>query len=160
MVSPKKQESVIQVETEKNIKMIKRNPNAKHPVEIEYWYILPSIRREISSYLKFQKSFKQKEIANILGITEAGVSQYLKGTRGVLRNNNNTIIELPDWIKKEVSISCEAILKDLNDQNNFLKEVNRLLLTIRERAPEFLCKLHFELGYAEEDCDICLDTSS
>ena len=149
-------QSDIQVETGKTKT---KKSSAKHPVEIEYWYILPAIRREISAYFK-SKSLKQKQIASILGITEAGVSQYLKGTRGVLKDQNANIIEIPPWIKNEVILSCEAILKDISDQNVFLKEVNRILVTIRERASEFLCKLHHDLGFAEENCDICIEEVS
>ena len=156
MVSSDK-DTVLTVETKKNLSSSKKQPVAKHPVEIEYWYVLPSIRREISTYLKETKSLKQKEIAKILGITEAGVSQYLKGSRGVLRSSDNKVIEIPDWIKEEVAFSCDLILKDIKDQTVFLREVNRILVTIRDRSKEFLCKLHSDLGYAEEDCTICMD---
>ena len=135
----------------------KSKPAVKHPVEIEYWYILPAIRREISTYLKNEKHLKQKEIAFILGITEAGVSQYLKGTRGKLKGSNDEEIAIPDWIKAEVAESCDQILKDKDNQNTFLREVNRILTVIRDRSKEFLCKLHTDLGYADEDCTICME---
>lgn len=155
MVSSNKNDILIQVETKKRNVTPKKVP-AKHPVEIEYWYVLPTIRREIATYLKKTKSLKQKHIADLLGITEAGVSQYLKGTRGVLKANDK-IIDLPIWIKDEVSKSCELMLEDLNDKNIFLKEVNRILIIIRDRPTEFLCKLHTDLGFAEENCDICFE---
>ena len=158
MVSSKDGDTVLQVDGNTKNNTNKKNPMPKHPVEIEYWYILPSIRREISTYLKNEKNLKQKMIAKILGITEAGVSQYLKGTRGVLKGSDDQIIEIPKWIKEEVAFSCDLILKDIDDQNIFLREVNRILLVIRERSKEFLCKIHFDLGYAEEDCNICLES--
>ena len=161
MVSSQKNDTLLDVQTDKSNKSIKnKKNNTTHPVELEYWYILPAIRRSISTYLKSEKKLKQKEIASILGITEAGVSQYLKGTRGVLKSTDDEIIELPDWIHSEVSISCDQILDAKGDESIFLREVNRLIIVIRDRASEFLCKLHYQLGFADEDCDICLSSSS
>ena len=51
---------------------------AQHPIELEYWFILPALRRAVAQTLK-DEGLKQKQVAKILGITEAGVSQYLKG---------------------------------------------------------------------------------
>ncbi|MFH1405899.1 MAG: hypothetical protein ABIG52_01635 [Nanoarchaeota archaeon] len=54
-------------------------PN-KHPQEIEVWYILPAIRKELVLALK-EKGHTQKEIASFLNVTEPAISQYTKEKR-------------------------------------------------------------------------------
>src|SRR3989344_3729762 len=53
----------------------------QHLQEIEVWYILPAIRKELVTVLK-EKGKTQKEIAVLLSITEAAVSQYTTKKRG------------------------------------------------------------------------------
>ena len=132
-----------------------RKLQAQHPIEVEYWFILPALRRAVAQTLK-NGGMKQKNVARILGITEAGVSQYLKGSRGVLKGKDDKEIFFPDWITSEVTKSCSVILQDPNDHNSFLREMNRLLTVIRERPTEFLCMLHNECGVADSNCNVCL----
>ena len=52
------------------------------PQEIEVWYIIPAIRRELTKILIKQYNLKQKKVAMLLGISEAAISQYLSNKRG------------------------------------------------------------------------------
>jgi predicted transcriptional regulator len=52
----------------------------KAPCEIAVWYVLPAIRSELSKELA--KAMSQKEISEILGITQSAVSQYVSNKRG------------------------------------------------------------------------------
>jgi uncharacterized protein len=65
---------------------LKRKPFGIHMKatvqELEVWYILPSIRKELARNMK-EKGLSQTKIAKLLGITEAAVSQYLKSKRAV-----------------------------------------------------------------------------
>lgn len=51
------------------------------PQEIEVWYLLPSMRRELTRVLLENHDLKQKEVAKLLGVTEAAISQYKKSKR-------------------------------------------------------------------------------
>ncbi|HIH66091.1 MAG TPA: transcriptional regulator, partial [Nanoarchaeota archaeon] len=51
-----------------------------HPQELEVFYFIPAIRKELSVQMK-KKGKGQREIANLLGITEAAVSQYISSKR-------------------------------------------------------------------------------
>ncbi|NPA38448.1 MAG: hypothetical protein GXN99_01485 [Candidatus Nanohaloarchaeota archaeon] len=42
----------------------------------------PTIRQKLAHYLFYGMGYKQEEIAELLGITQAAVSQYLKNARG------------------------------------------------------------------------------
>ena len=52
------------------------------PQEVELWYLIPALRREIAKILVKDYDLSQVEIAKILKITESAVSQYLKEKRG------------------------------------------------------------------------------
>ena len=63
----------------------------KMPCEIIIWYILPSIRREITKSL-LKNGLSQREAAKKLGITDAAVSQYLSEKRGRVEINDKKIL--------------------------------------------------------------------
>jgi uncharacterized protein len=75
------------------------------PQEIEVWYIIPAIRREISVTLAGKYKLKQKEIAKILGTSEAAISQYLSKKRA-------NEIKFPKEMNKDFEKACQEIIKD------------------------------------------------
>lgn len=91
------------------------------------WKILPAIRRMICEIL-IKKGAKRKEIARILGISEAAISQYLNAKRGLkLRLSKNEL--------KKVEKISERILKSYRRK---YRSVNR-----KNIARDFclICKL-------------------
>ncbi|HDH81870.1 MAG: helix-turn-helix domain-containing protein [Thermoplasmata archaeon] len=54
----------------------------KVPCEIVTWYLLPAIRREMSSIMVNEYEMQQKDAAKLLGVTNAAISQYISGKRG------------------------------------------------------------------------------
>ena len=57
------------------LKIIERSQKMMLPQEIEVWYMLPAIRKEFALTL-IRHELSQKEVAKLLGVTEAAVSQY------------------------------------------------------------------------------------
>ena len=51
------------------------------PQELEVWYLLPSLRKELAKLFIKDYALSQREVSEILGITESAVSQYLKSKR-------------------------------------------------------------------------------
>ncbi len=83
--------------------------------EIEVWYILPGIRKELAVAMK-KKGMSQAKIAGTLGITEAAVSQYVKAKRAKeVRFGKN--------LKKEIEKSAEGIIAGKNQR----REIQRLI---------------------------------
>ena len=71
------------------------------PQEIEVWYLLPALRREIALELINKYKFSQREISEILGITESAVSQYLKSKRAnELKFSNSELIKIKKCVKE------------------------------------------------------------
>ncbi len=51
------------------------------PQELEVWYLLPSLRKELAKIFVKEYNLSQREVSDVLGITESAVSQYLKSKR-------------------------------------------------------------------------------
>ena len=64
------------------------------PQEIEVFYILPALRRELAVSLK-SAGKSQKAIAGLLGVTEAAVSQYFSSKRA-------SQVKFSDSLKKAI----------------------------------------------------------
>ncbi len=113
----------------------------KHPQEIEVWYILPAIRKELVKLLK-EKGKSGKAIASLLGVTPAAISQYGKDKRG-------KGIELPsevkDFVKKKVTE-----IKDAKSAYRVIQDVNTFI-----KKSKALCKIHLLLEKDLDDCDVC-----
>ncbi len=112
------------------------------PQEVQVWYILPAIRKKFAVELK-KKGKKQKEIASLLNITEAAVSQYLKKKRG-------KEILLPKNIRSDIEHSSESLIKK---KTEFRKEVQAILKKINEER--IICKVCQGHTGATEKCEIC-----
>ena len=65
------------------------------PQEIEVWYIIPKIRRELASLLVKKHKLSYEKAGEVLGVTKSAVSQYLSNKRA-------NKIELSAQIKKEL----------------------------------------------------------
>lgn len=114
------------------------------PQEIELWYIIPAIRKELSKELKLL-GLKQKDIANLLGITEAAVSQYQSSKRATNLKLNK---ELQKTIKK-------AAKQLINNTDSLLETVQELCETIRKQG--ILCKVHKKHSKnIPKKCKICM----
>lgn len=114
------------------------------PQEIEVWYLIPGIRRELAKFLVEDYEMNQKKISEILGITESAISQYLKNKRG---NEMKFSKEDMKLIKK----SAEHIAKNKAEAN---REVYNLC--VKFRGSESLCEFHKQHDSTiEKDCDLC-----
>lgn len=109
------------------------------PQEVEVLYILPTIRRELTIQMKFLGK-GQKEIANLLSVTESAVSQYLKSKRAV------KIV----FDAKSLKAIKESAGK-ITDTKSMLEETQRLLTSFKESG--FTCKVHKDLVDLPENCN-------
>jgi predicted transcriptional regulator len=115
-----------------------------HPQEIEVWYVLPAIRRELAKAM-IERGVMQKRIAKILGVTEATISHYVKDKRGKR-------VELSKRVREEIRKSTQAILKD---QYLLVDEVQKICRMIRKRKE--LCRIHQRFERKHKGCNICFE---
>lgn len=111
--------------------------------EMEVWYIIPALRREMAIELR-KRSVSQSAAAGLLGITEAAVSQYISGKRG-------KDVRFGKSVKSEIRKSSEAVQKGANA----MEELHRLTTLCRKNG--VLCRVHRKMGNAPKGCRICLE---
>lgn len=99
------------------------------PQEIEVWYIIPAIRREIAICFSKEHKISYDNIASMMGLTKTAISLYISGKR-VER------IKMHPKALEEVNISCKKIVEN---KSSVLKEIARILEIIKKK------KLHCEL---------------
>jgi uncharacterized protein len=90
--------------------------------EIEVWYIIPAVRKELARLLtqKYEMSFEKA--GNVLGISKAAISQYLSNKRA-------NKIKLSAEVKREVEKSAKTI----NDNpKTAVAEIQRILRYMKE----------------------------
>lgn len=112
-----------------------------YPQEVEIFYLIPTIRKEFAVALKKQGK-GQKEIASLLGITEAAVSQYIKEKRA-------TKLKLSNKIKKDIEKSS----KKIGGRLNILAETERILNLIKNKKG--ICKYHHKFAKIPKKCNVC-----
>lgn len=113
------------------------------PQEIEVWYIIPSLRRELAKSM-VGRGIKQRKIAELLGITEAAVSQY------ILQKRAKEVEFTPDTLV-EISKSAARIMEN----NALLIPEMQKLLEIVKRS-KTLCKVHYRHCCMPQECEACL----
>ena len=91
------------------------------PQEIEVWYIIPAIRKELAIALTTKHKLSFEKAGEILGVSKAAVSQYLSKKRA-------NRIKIPGAIRKEIEKSAEIIVKD---HGKVIDEIQRLVTLMR-----------------------------
>ena len=114
------------------------------PQEIEVWYLIPAIRREVANVLIAEHKLKQKEVAQILGITEAAISQYIKAKRAQELKFSPEEMEQIKQVSKKI----------LEDRKNITKYIYDLCVAFR--GNKSICELHKKFDKSvDKDCKIC-----
>ena len=118
------------------------------PQEIEVRYILPAIRRELANVFINEHKLSQKEAANILGLTEAAVSQYVHSKRA-------KEVVFSDNVVVEIRKSAHKIIAGKNSKQTVVAEIYRIsnLTTVKH----ILCDLHRSQSKDLANCNICFD---
>ncbi len=112
--------------------------------EVEVWFIIPVIRAELAKSM-IKQGLKQKEAADLIGLTEAAVSNYIKGKRAKSK------IKLDDKILKEIEKSA----KKLTDNKSTLTEEIQKITDFIKRTG-LVCALHKTYNKSiKKTCNIC-----
>jgi len=116
------------------------------PQEIEVWYVLPAVRRELALELK-RLGLTHSDIAKKLFVTNAAVSQYLSGKRAKKSSS-----EITNAIKNVVLESSKRIALG---ESNAVCEVTVIAKKIWE--DKLVCRLHKQhaKNLLPKNCDWC-----
>ena len=114
------------------------------PQEIEVWYLIPALRRELARIFTEENNFSQKKAAEILGITNAAISQYINSKRG------NEI----KFSKSEIESIKKTAREIVKDNENVMKKIYALSVSLRKSKA--ICGIHMSHDKSiDKNCDIC-----
>jgi uncharacterized protein len=113
------------------------------PQELEVWYIIPAIRRELAKEMA-KTGMMQKDIAKLLGLTEPAVSQYLKSKRAKEIKFDRKIQELIDQAAQNI----------IKDDKKMIFEIQAICEKVRKSG--FLCKIACKYHDVQKDCCVCM----
>ncbi len=114
------------------------------PQELEVWFVLPAIRRELTKDLIESHKISQKEVAEVLGITDAAVSQYLHAKRG------GTLKFKPGELAK-IRAVAKKIMKDKKKSMHHISLLSKELI-----GSKTICELHRTHDASiPKNCAIC-----
>ena len=120
------------------------------PYEIVSKSALPALRAMIARRLQENYHMTQQQVAGLLGVTQASISNYARKTRGMMVNleSDPTVARAADGIATELS------RKD-PDQREALRSMTDVLDYIRFN--HMMCGLHGELepAFPVEGCSAC-----
>ncbi|MBS3794177.1 MAG: hypothetical protein KGY80_04730 [Candidatus Thorarchaeota archaeon] len=127
------------------------------PQEVEVWYIIPAVRRELTRIM-IDNGIAQKNIADMLGVTEPAVTQYKLEKSKRSRGDQ---VEIPPNVQAEIETSAnrihEAWLEKEEDEHVYelmTREINRIIDIMRDEG--IICEIHREhCENVVEDCKAC-----
>ena len=113
-----------------------------YPQEIEVWYVLPTIRKELSEEL-VKQGLSQKEIALKLRLTEAAVSQYINEKRANESKLDN-----------DMKGAIQEAAKRITNNSSIMKEIQDLSKLFWKTKG--ICKIHMQHDKSiAKTCDLC-----
>ncbi|HEX2306401.1 MAG TPA: transcriptional regulator [Nitrososphaeraceae archaeon] len=123
------------------------------PSEIESKLLIPAVRAILSKELVIEKRLKEEEVARLLGITQAAVSNYLRGTRG----DNELISKLMSL--SEVMSMIKEIGDDLSTNRAYTAKTLSKFIALCNymRYSLIICDAHHSLerNIDEKVCEQC-----
>jgi len=123
------------------------------PSEIESKLLIPAVRAILSKELVVEKGLKEDEVARMLGITQAAVSNYLRGTRG----DNEIISKLTSL--SEIMSMIKEISADLSTNRAYTAKTLSKFIALCNymRYSLILCDAHHSLerNIDEKVCEQC-----
>lgn len=115
------------------------------PQEIEVWYIIPALRRELAKSM-VDLGLTQKQVADKIGLTEAAVSQYLSSKRAKEVLFSHAVLA-------EIAKSAKRLIES---KENLVSEMVRL--TNFAEVKHVMCNLHKKQdANLPNSCNICFE---
>ena len=111
------------------------------PQEIEVWYIIPAVRKELALALTKEHGLSYEKAGDILGISKAAISQYLSNKRA-------NKVKLSGEVKKEIKKSAKVIVVN---SKLAMGEMQRIMKLMKQR----MCSCEVCKRYNKEVLNYC-----
>ena len=126
------------------------------PSEIEAKSLIPAIRAILAKKLINEYEMKEEIVARVLGVTQAAVSNYLRGTRGDIQLMNRLTSVL------EVMRMTDDIARDLTSNKAYTPNTMAKFVELCNymRYTFIICDVHhgMESNIDEQVCEQCKGT--
>ncbi len=124
------------------------------PSEIESKRLIPAIRAIISRRLINEYNMKEEDVARLLGITQAAVSNYVRGTRGDVELVNK--LQVTPIIAKRLDEISRELASSKTFSPSIMSKYIGLLNYIRQSM--IICDIHHAIEDIDEEvCKTCED---
>ena len=122
----------------------------KPPCEVVVWYVIPAIRSELAKEL-LNLGMKQKDVSELMDITQPAVSQYITDKRGSGIKLNDNVRKMVHDFAYQLSVG-EASKADLISRTcSICKHVE---------TADVLNQLNIDKSELGEDCQSCLGSEA
>ncbi len=118
----------------------------KPPCEIVVWYVIPAIRSELAKDL-LALGMKQKDVSELMDITQPAVSQYITDKRG-------SGVELSSDVKEMVNELAVQLYNGEAKKNQIISRTCSICKNIK--TEDVLEQLDIDKSDLDEDCQGCL----
>jgi len=120
------------------------------PCEVAVKSVIPAIRSAIARELTKSYGLKQKDVAQLLGITQTAVSKYTRHTRGAVLK-----VEKVTDTQTLLEETVESLANDQIDKYQLNAKLCRICETIRQKGLMCrLCKLS-DPNIDNQQCVVC-----
>ena len=125
------------------------------PCEMAAKAVVPTIRAMVAKELSTSYSMKQNDIADVMGITQSAVSQYLGNVRGKALDVNG--VEAVEIAIKDIAYN---LVTGTLQPRYVSEKYCKICRIVREK--KMMCTLHRRLdpSFNVESCDACIPTST
>ena len=122
----------------------------KPPCMIVVQYILPAFRRAIAKELKEEYALRKTEVAEMMEVTPAAVTQYLNRTRG---DAASSVIERSSRVSSLVSEIASDLAGGQTPSDMLLMKMCRACYALRTEG--LMCELHREAMPSLKQVESC-----
>lgn len=116
------------------------------PCEIVVWYVIPTIRSELAKEL-LNLGMKQKQISEILDITQPAVSQYISDKRG-------HGIKFEPEVQNMIKDFAQDLVEGKASQMDIIPKMCEICKKVK--AEEVVCQMHKEKDNIPLNCTACM----
>ena len=123
------------------------------PAEIESKTLIPALRAILSKKLSEEHNIREDEISKMLGVTQAAVSNYIRGTRGDPQLIQKLLSE--EQVAKLINELCDSLTTDMAYTPSSLAKFIGLCNYIKSSL--LICDIHHNLesNIDEKVCKEC-----
>ena len=122
----------------------------KPPCEIVVWYVIPAIRSELAKEL-LNLGMRQKDVSELMDITQPAVSQYITDKRG-------SGIKLDDNVRKMIRDFARELSEGEATKADLISRT--CVICKHVKTSDVLEQLNINKSDLSDDCQSCLGSEA